>query len=76
MLCERKNIESVNSYQYIRSYLVDLSIQELIELAKDYGNEVSKSSSLNRNWRLTLHAVDNIPSQNIRVINQKQDLVK
>ena len=42
MFNERKSIESFNAYQCIRSYLFDLSMQELIELAKDYGIEVSK----------------------------------
>ena len=44
MFNERKSIESFNAYQCIRSYLFDLSMQELIELAKDYGIEVSKVS--------------------------------
>ena len=44
MFNERRSIESFNAYQCIRSYLVDLSMQELIELAKDYGIEVSKAS--------------------------------
>ena len=44
MFNERKSIESFNAYQCIRSYLVDLSIQELIKLAKDYGIEVAKAS--------------------------------
>jgi len=48
MFNERKSIESFNAYQCIRSYLVDLSMQELIELAKDYGIEVGKASSLNK----------------------------
>ena len=48
MFNERKSIESFNAYQCIRSYLVDLSKQELIELAKDYGIEVGKASSLNK----------------------------
>ena len=43
MFNERKSIESFNAYQCIRSYLVDLSMQELIELAKDYGIEVGKA---------------------------------
>ena len=43
MFNERTSIESFNAYQCIRSYLVDLSMQELIELAKDYGIEVSKA---------------------------------
>ena len=46
MFNERKSIESFNAYQCIRSYLVHLSMQELIELAKDYGIEVGKASSL------------------------------
>ncbi len=48
MFNERKSIESFNAYQCIRKYLVDLSMQELIELAKDYGIEVSKASSSNK----------------------------
>jgi len=44
MFNERKCIESFNACQCIRSYLVDLSMQELIELAKDYGIEVGKDS--------------------------------
>ena len=48
MFNERKSIESFNAYQCIRSYLVDLSTQELIELAKDYGIEVGKASWLNK----------------------------
>ena len=43
MFNERRSIESFNAYQCIRSYLVDLSMQELIELAKDYGIEVGKT---------------------------------
>ena len=46
MFNERKSIESFNAYQCIRSYLVDLSMQELIELVKDYGIEVGKAYSL------------------------------
>ena len=45
MFNERKSIESFNAYQCIRSYLVDLSMQELIELAKDYGIEVGKKAT-------------------------------
>ncbi len=41
---ESKSIESFNAYQCIRKYLFDLSMQELIELAKDYGIEISKVS--------------------------------
>ncbi|WP_269605995.1 hypothetical protein [Prochlorococcus marinus] len=48
MFNERKSIESFNAYQCIRSYLVDLSVQELIQLAKDYGIEVGKSSASNK----------------------------
>jgi hypothetical protein len=44
MFNERTSIESFNAYQCSRSYLFDLSMQELIELAKDYGIEVSKVS--------------------------------
>ncbi|WP_413678029.1 hypothetical protein [Prochlorococcus sp. MIT 0916] len=47
MFNERKSVESFNAYQCIRGYLIDLSMQELIELAKDYGFEVGKASSLN-----------------------------
>ena len=46
MFNERRSIESFNAYQCIRSYLIDLSMQELIELAKDYGIEVSKASNV------------------------------
>ena len=46
MFNERRSIESFNAYQCIRSYLVDLSMQELIELAKDYGIVVSKASNV------------------------------
>ena len=45
MFNERRSIESFNAYQCIRSYLFDLSMKELVELAKDYGIEVAKSSS-------------------------------
>tara|TARA_B100000579_G_scaffold168873_1_gene137508 strand:+ start:144 stop:317 length:174 start_codon:yes stop_codon:yes gene_type:complete len=48
MFNERKSIESFNAYQCIRGYLVDLSMQELIELSKDYVIEVLKASSLNK----------------------------
>tara|TARA_B100000965_G_scaffold363906_1_gene347137 strand:- start:62 stop:196 length:135 start_codon:yes stop_codon:yes gene_type:complete len=42
-----------------------MSMQELIELAKEYGIEISKAIDVNtKSWRLTLHAVDKIPSQN------------
>jgi hypothetical protein len=52
MFNERKSIESFNAYQCIRSYLVALSTQELIELAKDYGIEVGTASFYNKkNWR-------------------------
>ena len=44
MFNERRSIESFNAYQCIRSYLVDLSMKELVELAKDYGIEVAKAS--------------------------------
>ena len=40
IFCETKNIESFNAYWCIRSYLIDLSIGELTELASDYGIEV------------------------------------
>ncbi|WP_219087327.1 hypothetical protein [Prochlorococcus marinus] len=46
MFNERRSIESFNAYQCIRSYLVDLSMQELIELAKDYGIELGKASNV------------------------------
>ena len=45
MFNERRSIESFNAYQFIRSYLVDLSMKELVELVKDYGIEVDKASS-------------------------------
>ena len=45
MFNESRSIESFNAYQCIRSYLVDLSMKELVELAKDYGIEVAKGSS-------------------------------
>ena len=48
MYNERKSIGSFNAYQCIQRYLVDLSLQELKELAKDYGIEVGKPSSLNK----------------------------
>lgn len=48
MFNERKSIESFNAYQCIRSYLVELSMQDLVELAKDYGIEMGKASSLNK----------------------------
>ena len=48
MFNEMKSIECFNAYQCIRSYLIDLSMQELIKLAKDYGIEVGKASSLNK----------------------------
>ena len=44
MFNERKSIESFNAYKCIRSYLIELSMQELIELAKDYGIELGKTS--------------------------------
>ena len=44
MFNEKRSIESFNAYQCIRKYLFDLSMEELIELAKDYGIEVSKST--------------------------------
>ena len=47
MFNEGKSIQSFNAYQCIQSYLVDLSMQELIELARDYGIEVVKASKLN-----------------------------
>tara|TARA_Y100001968_G_scaffold332641_1_gene391637 strand:+ start:858 stop:1109 length:252 start_codon:yes stop_codon:yes gene_type:complete len=40
MFNERKSIESFHAYQCIRNYLFDLSMQELIKLAKEYGIEV------------------------------------
>ena len=46
MFNERKSIESFNAYQCIRGYLIDLSIKELIDLAKDYGIEVGHSLDL------------------------------
>ena len=48
MFNEKKSIESFNAYQCIRSYLVELSMEELIELAKDYGIEVGKASTFNK----------------------------
>ncbi len=42
MFNERKSVESFNAYQCIRSYLVDLTMNELIELAREYGVEVPK----------------------------------
>tara|TARA_Y100001968_G_scaffold220114_1_gene202918 strand:- start:495 stop:629 length:135 start_codon:yes stop_codon:yes gene_type:complete len=44
MFNERKSIESFNAYQCIRSYLIDLSMKELIDLAKEYGIEVGNAS--------------------------------
>ena len=67
MFNERRSIERFNAYQCIRSYLIDLSMKELVEFEKDYGIKVAKASSGIKNKRLTLHAVDNIPSQNILV---------
>ncbi len=52
MFNERKSIESFNAYQCIRSYLIDLSMQELITLAKEYGIEVGKLSSLNNKFEV------------------------
>ena len=40
MFNERRSIESFNASQCIRSYLIDLSMQELIKLAKEYDIEV------------------------------------
>ena len=40
MFGEKKNIKTFNAYKCIQNYLVELSKQELIELAKDYGIEV------------------------------------
>ena len=48
MFNERESIERFNAYQWIRSYLFDFSMQELIELANDYGVEVGKASSMNK----------------------------
>ena len=53
MFNERNSLESFNAYQCIRSYLFDLSMQELIELAKDYGIEVGKASSLDIKFEVT-----------------------
>ena len=44
MFNQRKSLESFHDYQCIRSYLVDLSMNELIELARDYGIELPKIS--------------------------------
>ncbi len=44
MFNERRFFESFNVYQCVRSYLVDLTINELIELSRDYGIEVLKIS--------------------------------
>ena len=44
MFNERRSIESFNAYQCIRSYLVDLSMKELLELANDYEIEITKAS--------------------------------
>tara|TARA_Y100001968_G_C19357858_1_gene718180 strand:+ start:740 stop:916 length:177 start_codon:yes stop_codon:yes gene_type:complete len=41
MFGNRKNVESFNAYQCIRNYLIELTMQELIELAKDYGIKVN-----------------------------------
>ena len=41
MFNQRESIENFNAYQCIRSYLVDLSMEELVELAKDYEIELS-----------------------------------
>ena len=43
MFHERKSIESFNAYQCIRRYLIDLSMEELEKLSKDYGVEVDRS---------------------------------
>ena len=48
MFNERKSIESFNAYQCIRSYLIDLLMQELKELAKVNGIEVGKVSWLKK----------------------------
>tara|TARA_Y100001968_G_C19127234_1_gene604848 strand:+ start:102 stop:233 length:132 start_codon:yes stop_codon:yes gene_type:complete len=40
MFNERRSVESFNAFQCIRSYLLDLSIQELTKLAEEYGIEV------------------------------------
>ena len=40
MFNERRSIESFNAYQCIRKYLIDLSMKELVQLAKEYGIEV------------------------------------
>ena len=42
MFNEKRSIESFNAYQCIRNYLLDLSMQELIKLAKEYGIEVGE----------------------------------
>ena len=42
MFNERRSVESFNVYECLRSYLVDLSINELIELARNYGIKVPK----------------------------------
>ena len=44
MFNETKSIERFNAYKCIRSYLADLSMRELIDLAKDYGVEFGKLS--------------------------------
>ena len=44
MFNERKSIASFNAYQCIKNYLIDLSMKELIELAKSYGIEVGNTS--------------------------------
>ena len=42
MFNEKRSVESFNDYQCLRSYLVDLSINELIELERNYGIKVPK----------------------------------
>ena len=42
MFNEIRSIESFNAYQCIRSYLIDLSMQELLKLAKEYDIEVGE----------------------------------
>ena len=41
MFQEKKSIMSFNAYQCIRRYLVELSKQELVEIAEDFGIDVT-----------------------------------
>ncbi len=43
MFNEKKSVESFNAFQCVRSYLNDLSLKELKNLARDYDIKVESS---------------------------------